>query len=84
MPVRVRRRRRHYLELSRARYLALTLGPERRDLDSDGLEVLHDCWREHRSRFSPDSWASRFWEHGHDTRLDEVYDPVGPAGCPGC
>ena len=83
MPVRERRHRRHVRQLSRARFIALTLGPEPDDLAADPLEQLHDVWREHRARFGPDSWASQFWEHGHDIRLDDVYDPDAPTGCLG-
>ena len=84
MPVRPRRRREHVHALTLRRCVALWLGPETADLAADPLELLHDVWREHRSRFAPDSWASRFWEHGHDVRLDDVYDPDEPVGCPGC
>jgi hypothetical protein len=65
------------------RAIALQLGPESWNLREDPLELLHDVWVEHRSRFGGGSWASQFWERGHDSRLDDVYDPDGPAGCPG-
>ena len=82
MPVRPRRQRQHRLELTRARYLSLAIGPGQHD--QEPLELLHEVWKEHRYRFGPDSWASQFWEVGHDVRLDDVYDPASPSGCPGC
>lgn len=79
MPVRPRRRREHRLELTRARLLALEIGPEQRDLDVDLLERLHAVWVEHRSQLGPRSWATQY---GHDIRLDDVPELDG-SGCPG-
>jgi hypothetical protein len=84
MPIRERRRRRHVLELTRARAIALEIGPEQRDLNVTPLETLHDTWKEHRAKFGPNSWASMYWERGVDLRLADAYDPDAPSGCPGC
>lgn len=83
MPVRERRRRRHVLELTRQRALALEIGPTPDDLRADPVERLREVWLEHRASFGPRSWAVQFWEFAHDIRLDDVYEPAASAGCPG-
>ena len=83
MPVRERRARQHRLQLTRAAYLALMIGPEPGDLEVTPVERLREIWIEHRSTFPTGSWAVQFWEFGHDLRQDDPYDPDAPSGCPG-
>ncbi len=83
MPVRPRRRREHRLELTLRRAVALEIGPTQVDLKADPLETLRLVWVEHRAKFGPSSWASQYWECGHDIRLDDVYDGSAATGCPG-
>jgi hypothetical protein len=77
VPIRQRQLKQHKHQLTLNRFMALTIGPERRDVEMDGLELLHLVWLEHRHRFPPSSWAHQFWVLGHDIRSDgnDEFDP---------
>jgi len=77
MPVRPRRQRVRRFVLTAGRMMDLEIGPEA----GVDVEELRPYFVENRRRFSDNSWAVQWFEHGNDIRaVDSLKSALG---CPG-